>query len=142
MSERFTTERRYELLAHAERDELIALADAILAENAPFSLVSGPTSVSVPLRAPIPGTTSATTVLGHLAATTCRAELAGARGDGFRSGRDPEGAIAAAVCDAFAEHARDGRVDQLCARTAEELSRQAAARADVVSGTTIQGGQS
>lgn len=135
----FSVEERYSYLGAAEVKTLTALADEILATGVDVHVVSGPEAVSTPLRYPLAGTQSSTTVLGHVVLTSCAVTLADHRGDGIRSGRDLEGAVAAAICDAEVE--RNGplttRVHQLCERTRQELQAVATSRAETVEATRI-----
>lgn len=123
-----TAEARFEALAAAEAVALETLADDILAAAGRIEVISGPESVSAPVRLPIPGTEASTVVLGHVGLSRCTVELDGVRGDGYRRGYDPVGAIAAAICDAAAEH--DGphreRVHRLCHDTGERARTAAA----------------
>lgn len=61
------------------------------------------------------------------------------RGDGYRSGYDPVGAVAAAVCDAAAQlggpHA--ARVEHLCRQTAEQVQHATRERARRVAATRL-----
>ena len=135
----FSVEERYSYLSAADPATLTALADEILATGAEVHVVSGPEAVSTPLRYPLAGTQASTTVLGHVVLTRCTVTLADHRGDGIRSGRDLEGAVAAAICDAEVE--RNGpftvRVHQLCETTKHELQAVAVQRAETVEATRI-----
>lgn len=135
----FSAAERYSYLGAADAETLTALADEILASDVDVQVVSGPEAVSTPLRYPLAGTQSSTTVLGHVVLTSCTVTLADHRGDGIRSGRDLEGAVAAAICDAEVE--RHGplttRVHELCERTRQALQAAATSRADTVEATRI-----
>ncbi|BBZ04165.1 hypothetical protein MCHIJ_36020 [Mycolicibacterium chitae] len=132
-------EHRFEALAAAEAADLEALANDILAEVPGVEVIAGPESVSAPIRLPIPGTDSSTAVLGHVGLSRCTVELGGVRGDGYRSGYDPVGAVAAAVCDAAAQlggpHA--ARVEHLCRQTAEQVQHATRERARRVAATRL-----
>lgn len=104
MRNSISVDERYEALAQAPCAELVELADRILAAGVPVELTNGPSVASAPLRFPVPG--GGTVVVGHVALTRCEVALGAVRGDGIRRGRDLEGAIAAAICDAEVE--RDG----------------------------------
>lgn len=134
-------EERYEALALAESVELERLADRILAGENDVRVVSGPESVTAPVRFPVPGTTQTTTVLGHVALTMCTVTLGEVRGDGVRSGRDLPGAVAAAVCDA--EAARGGyyteEVHRLCVGALGARESAAQGRAVLVDSTRVVG---
>lgn len=135
----FSVEERYAYLAAANADALTALADDILATGVDVELVSGPEAASTPLRYPLAGTQSSTTVLGHVVLTSCTVTLAARRGDGMRSGRDLEGAVAAAICDAEVE--RNGpltdQIHHLCELTQQAQQTAAARRAATVEATRI-----
>lgn len=135
----FSVEERYSLLGAADTDALTGLADKVLATGIDVEVVTGPEAVSTPLRYPLAGTQSSTTVLGHVVLTRCTVTLAEYRGDGIRSGRDLEGAVAAAICDAEVE--RNGpftaEVHQLCERTRHALQDAATSRAHTVEATRI-----
>lgn len=136
-----TPERRYELLATASAVDVEDLADRILADTPDIVIVAGPEPVSSPIRYRVPGTSDTTTVLGHVALTTCTVRLGGMRGDGVRSGRGLRAAVAAAVCDAEAE--RNGplaaAVELLCAAADDESAAIAQERAAVVETTRLGG---
>ncbi|MGH8998638.1 MAG: phosphonate C-P lyase system protein PhnG [Acidimicrobiia bacterium] len=138
------TEARYEALAAAPAPELVTLADRILAplEDTQVEVLAGPEVGSGPVRLPVPGTASATVVVGHVALTTATVALCGIRGDGVRPGRDPGGAVAAAVCDAEAE--RDGPLAQAVealAATSIRSARHTKRRLGAVVESTRVGGQ-
>jgi alpha-D-ribose 1-methylphosphonate 5-triphosphate synthase subunit PhnG len=136
---KFSIEERYSYLAAADPDDLTSLADEILATGVDVEVVSGPEAVSTPLRYPLAGTQSSTTVLGHVVLTRCTVTLAEVRGDGIRPGRDLEGAVAAAICDAEAERSgpMTARVHQLCEDTQRQQQAAAAHRAQTVHTTRI-----
>jgi alpha-D-ribose 1-methylphosphonate 5-triphosphate synthase subunit PhnG len=95
-------EERYEGLCFADGAEVEAIADSVLESGVEIEVLSGPEAVTAEIRLSIPGT-SATTVVGHVALTTCTVLLGDVRGDGCRPGRDLRGALASAVCDAEVE---------------------------------------
>lgn len=134
-----SVEERYSYLAAADPGDLTSLADEILATGVEVQIIFGPEAVSTPLRYPLAGTQSSTAVLGHVVLTRCTVTLAECRGDGLRPGRDLEGAVAAAICDAEVE--RNGpmtaRVHQLCEDTQQEQQAAAASRAKTVQSTRI-----
>lgn len=99
-----TVERRFEALAGAPLQPLRDLADEILATGVTAEVTNPVTAAVAPLRLPVPD--GGSFIVGHLVLTTCALTIAGVRGDGSRPGRDPDGAVAAAVCDAEVE--RDG----------------------------------
>jgi alpha-D-ribose 1-methylphosphonate 5-triphosphate synthase subunit PhnG len=131
-------EHRFEALGGADAHALEALADEILAGGADVSVAAGPESVSAPVRVAVPGSDD-TTVLGHVALTRCTVLVDGTRGDGFRVGYDPPGAVAAAICDAESERrgALSDRVHGLCREAQLAEVRRRAERADLVGMTTL-----
>lgn len=135
----FSVEERYAYLAAVDAEALTALADDILVTGVDVQVVSGPEAASTALRYPLAGTEASTSVLGHIVLTSCTVTLAEHRGDGIRAGRDLEGAVAAAICDAEAE--RNGpltdRIHQLCAVTQQQQQAAAAERAETVEATRI-----
>jgi alpha-D-ribose 1-methylphosphonate 5-triphosphate synthase subunit PhnG len=133
-----TPEQRYATLAAAQREDLLALADEILAaEPVTVSVLEAPTVGIGALRLPAPADGSF--VVGHVVLTTGAVVLDGQRGDGIRPGRDPEGALAAALCDAEAERggARAGAVDALVARAEATQHAERAATARLVDATRL-----
>jgi len=119
--------RRAELLAVAEEDELVALADRCL-EAAPGTRVTEPPSVgTIPLcvREPVVGERF---ILADVLATQAGVEHRGQRGWAMRLGDDAAATLAAAICDAEAASgtglARE--VDLLCRRTERHRADEAA----------------
>ena len=119
--------RRAELLAAADRDEIVALADRCAAAAPAPAVVTGPEvgTIVLQVREPV---AHERFHLGEVLA--CRAEVAveGARGWSIRLGGDRLATLAAAVCDVEVEARRPlaADVEALCERTARRL---AAARA-------------
>lgn len=134
-----TPEERYEALGSADGAELEQLADQVLAGGPRIEVITGPEVVTAPIRVPVPGTRSTTTVVGHAALTMCTVELDGVRGDGCRPGRDLPGAVAAAVCDAEAEAGGARAVDvmELVDRTIARRRADCAERARHVELTRV-----
>jgi alpha-D-ribose 1-methylphosphonate 5-triphosphate synthase subunit PhnG len=134
-------ERRYAALSTAGSADVELLADRILAHGPSIRMIAGPQVVTAPIRYPVAGPGRSTSVLGHIALSTCAVALDDTRGDGVRRGRDLVGAVAAAVCDAEVE--RGGRfaseVIALCAAAETVLAREGRSRASLVSATRIGG---
>lgn len=134
-------ERRYTALSMAAAADVEALADQILTQNLSVHVIAGPEVVTTPIRYPVGGSDGSTSVLGHVALSTCAIELDGVRGDGVRMGRDLVGAVAAAVCDAEAE--RDGafvaHVVALCEAAESSRAEDGRSRASLVSATRVGG---
>ena len=93
----YSVEERYSYLAAADAEQLTTLADEILATHVEIEVINGPETSSSPMRYPLAGTQTSTVVLGHVVLTTCTVALDQHRGDGIRTGRDLEGAVAAAI---------------------------------------------
>ena len=110
MSSRVTPEQRFQALAHADADDVEALADAVLAAGASVRIDEGPIVGAAPVRVPLPGT-GGTVVAGRVVLTRCRVEVEGTRGDAIVPGRAPRAALAAAICDAEAERSGPHAVD-------------------------------
>lgn len=132
-------EHRFEALAKADAQALEALADEILASGVDVSVISGPESVSAPVRVGVAGSDDTTVVLGHVALTRCTVLIDTTRGDGLRVGYDLPGAVAAAICDAECERrgALTPRVHDLCGTAQHDDSRRRAERADLVAMTML-----
>lgn len=112
-------EQRAALLAVAEPDELIELADACLATGSPPTVLVAPEvgCVSVQVREPV---VRDRFLLGDVLACRAEVELDGSRGWSMRLGDDRAAALAAAILDAAVEAGRAGHeVDELCARIRE-----------------------
>ncbi len=132
-------ERRAELLAVAETDALVALADRCLDGAQETRVVGAPQTGTVALvvREPVAGERF---VVGDVLVTEAEVDHGGIRGWAIRLGHDPLGAVAAAICDAEAQRphqppSRSGRasrwlgtaVDELC-RSVERARRAEATR--------------
>lgn len=135
-----TPEDRFSALAAVDAAALEALADEVLGHGPDVSVVTGPESVSAPVRIGVPGSGHTTVVLGHIALTRCTVLLDGTRGDGLRIGYDPPGAVAAAVCDAECERAgrMSTQVIELCRTAQRAESKRRGQRADLVATTTLE----
>jgi alpha-D-ribose 1-methylphosphonate 5-triphosphate synthase subunit PhnG len=115
--EPLTPEERAEMLAAAEEDDLIELADRCL-EGAPDTRVSvAPTVGTIPLcvREPVVGERF---ILADVLATHAEVEHRGRRGWAIRLGDAKAAALAAAICDAEAASGSGlaAQVEQLCHR--------------------------
>lgn len=122
-----TRERRCELLAIADPDELQELADRCLADGARPTLLVAPEVglTMLDVREPVAGDRFH---LGEVLVTRAEVELAGTRGWAMRMGGDRLATLAAAICDAEVESGRPVAVaiGDLCRRT-EAAAAQAAA---------------
>lgn len=117
--------RRAELLAAAERQPLLDVADACLEGAEPPQAVLAPEvgALVLTVREPIEATRFQ---LADVLVTRSEVVHRGAQGWAMRMGEDRAGALAAAICDAECE--ADGparaRVDTLCRSTASRLARE------------------
>lgn len=116
--------RRCELLAAADHQPLLEVADACLADVEPPQAVFGPEvgAVVLTVREPVEATRFQ---LADVLVTRSEVLHRGAQGWSMRMGDDRAGALAAAICDAEVEADGPGRarVDRLCRLTAERLDR-------------------
>lgn len=117
--------RRCELLAAADQQPLLEVADACLADVAPPQAVFGPEvgSLVLTVREPVEATRFQ---LADVLVTRSEVVHRGAQGWAMRMGDDRAGALAAAICDAEVEADGPGRarVVQLCHSTARRLARE------------------
>lgn len=118
-----STEARASLLAHADADSVVELAEQVIETTGLPTVLAGPEvgMVMLQVREPVVGERFH---LGEVVVTTAEVELAGARGWSMRLGRDRVATLAAAVVDAAAQ--LDGfavEVDELCRRTGDALAR-------------------
>lgn len=114
--------RRSELLAVADGDELVALADRCIAAAGEPTLLAGPEvgSIVLTVREPVEATRLH---LGDVLVTRSEVEHRRVRGWAMRMGDDRASALAAAICDAELEAGgpEAGAVADLCRRTADRL---------------------
>lgn len=115
--------RRTELLALADRAELLTLADHCLESADPPELLSGPEvgTVVLTVREPVE---SIRFHLGDVLVTRSEVQHRGARGWSMRMGSDRAACLAAAICDAEAEANGPGTnaIAELCHRTEQRLT--------------------
>ncbi|GHJ36988.1 hypothetical protein Sm713_25970 [Streptomyces sp. TS71-3] len=113
------------MLARADRDELIASADACLADGAQVRILVAPEvgCITAQVREPV---LAQRFVAGDVLACRAEVELAGHRGWAMRLGDDRAAVLAAAVLDAEVQAERPGaeEVDALCRRVALRLERR------------------
>jgi alpha-D-ribose 1-methylphosphonate 5-triphosphate synthase subunit PhnG len=118
-------ERRAELLALAEPDALVALAEQCVESGAAPTVIAGPEvgMVMLTVREPI---AQERFHLGEVLVTRAEVEVDGARGWCMRLGDDRMAALAAAICDAEVQagRAHHDAVLRLC-----ELTEQSDAEA-------------
>lgn len=118
----FTVERRAELLARAAADDVVELAEQIVAAAGLPTVLAGPDvgMVMLQVREPV---AAERFHLGEVVVTSAEVDLAGARGWSMRLGRDRVATLAAAVCDAAAElTVMVDEIERLCRRTEAGLA--------------------
>lgn len=152
MTRRPGREERARLLAVAETDELVELADSVLGRCGRLEVVRPPEvgCVATQVVDPVEGERF---LLGDVLACQAEVSLAGVRGWAMRLGDDRAAVLAAAVCDAAAqidgaqidgaqiEGARAGtgaEVDALCARVAARLAERDAAEWAALALTVVE----
>lgn len=122
-----TIERRCELLAAADRQQLLETADACLdGQPAPGILLAPEVgSVVLTVREPVESTRFH---LGDVLVTRAEVEHRGERGWSMMMGADEPGALAAAICAAEAQAGGPiaSQIDDLCHATMRSLDRQRA----------------
>lgn len=132
-------EERWELLAAAEADELIALADACLAaEPAPELAILAPPRtgcVTAQVRDPI---LRERFFLGDVLACSAEVELDGVRGWAMRTGDDRAAVLAMAICDAAGETPGAAAVEELCRRVAVRVADREAAEWAELAPTVVE----
>ena len=118
--------RRAELLARADADDIRELAEAFLSRRSiaeELHIINPPEvgMVMMQVREPV---CKERFHLGEVVVTRAEVAVAGARGWAMRAGTDRETALAAALLDACAEHDAELAVDvhSLCDRTADHLA--------------------
>jgi alpha-D-ribose 1-methylphosphonate 5-triphosphate synthase subunit PhnG len=117
--------RRAELLAAADTDQLLQVADRCLTDAQVPDLLIEPQvgTVVLTVREPVEATRFH---LGDVLVTRTHLVHRGAEGWAMRLGSDPAAAVAAAVCDAEVEADGPARdlVETLCRATEQDLQRQ------------------
>ncbi|MGH9185365.1 MAG: phosphonate C-P lyase system protein PhnG [Acidimicrobiales bacterium] len=129
---RFTAERRTELLAIADRDALVGLAQRCLpAREVEMTLPPETGTLLLEVREPVVGERFH---LGEVLVTRAEVRVGTAAGWAMRMGDDRAATLAAAVCDAEVEAGRPlaGEVLALCDATKRaERAARAAERAEL-----------
>jgi alpha-D-ribose 1-methylphosphonate 5-triphosphate synthase subunit PhnG len=132
-------EDRAELLALAEPTELIALADACLADGVTPQILLAPEvgCVATQVTEPVAGERF---LLGDVLACRAEVELGGGRGWAMRLGDHRGAVLAAAVCDAEVEAGRPRTADvlALCDRVAERAAAADAAEWALLAPTVVE----
>ncbi|MFG2884695.1 phosphonate C-P lyase system protein PhnG [Streptomyces sp. NPDC048297] len=133
-------ERRCELLAAADHDDIVPLAERLIAESGgpEPTVVKGPETgmVVLQVREPVEETRF---YLGEVLVTECSVEVSGVPGWCMRPGDDRVAALAGALLDALAEAGGPAaaRIDALCAEVAARLAAEEAAEWADVTATTV-----
>jgi len=139
MTDVSSREQRCALLAEAERDELVDLADECLADNVAVRVLTGPLVgvVVAQVREPV---LAERFLLGDVLACRAEVELAGQRGWSMRLGDDRAATLAAAVLDAEVEAFRPGadRVADLCHAVARRRAEREAAEWAEIAPTIVE----
>jgi alpha-D-ribose 1-methylphosphonate 5-triphosphate synthase subunit PhnG len=119
--------RRAELLARADADDVRQLAEAFLSHRqvaSELDIIAPPEvgMVMMQVREPV---CKERFHLGEVVVTRAEVAVGGARGWAMRAGTDRETTLAAALLDACAEHdsALGSQVDDLCVETKARLDR-------------------
>lgn len=112
-----TREERWALLATADADELIGLADRCLAGGAAVTVITPPRTgcVTAQVRDPV---LRERFFLGDVLACSAEVELDGVRGWAMRLGDDRAAVLAMAVCDAAGDTGLAADIEALCRRVA------------------------
>lgn len=131
-------EQRAELLAAADRLELVELAEACLEVHGEPTLLVAPETglVMVQVREPV---CDERFHAGEVLVTRAEVDLAGHRGWAMRMGNDRVATLAAAICDAVAESggARADDVRELCLATARRIAAEYASESAELAATTV-----
>jgi alpha-D-ribose 1-methylphosphonate 5-triphosphate synthase subunit PhnG len=116
-------ERRASLLAQSARNDVIDLAERLIARHGTPEtiLLPEPGLVALEVREPV---CRERFILGDVLVTRAEVVIAGAEGWAARMGLDREATFAAAVCAAVGDHGLLGadEVDELCLSTEENLA--------------------
>jgi alpha-D-ribose 1-methylphosphonate 5-triphosphate synthase subunit PhnG len=125
VTELLSREQRCALLAQAQPQELITLADACLADGVQVRVLVAPEvgCVTAQVREPV---LAQRFLLGDVLACRAEVELADHRGWAMRLGDDRAAVLAAAVLDAEVQAGRPQarEVDGLCRRVAQRIQRR------------------
>jgi alpha-D-ribose 1-methylphosphonate 5-triphosphate synthase subunit PhnG len=140
MNGTLTREERCDLLAAAEHEEIVPLAERLLADgSAPApTVVKAPETGMVVLQVREPVEDSRF-YLGEVLVTECEVEVGGVAGWSMREGDDRVAALAAALLDAVAAAGlpATAEIDALCDRIAERRAASDAAEWAEIRSTTV-----
>ncbi|KIF72855.1 phosphonate metabolism protein PhnG [Streptomyces sp. 150FB] len=140
MADTLTREQRSELLAAADHEEIVPLAERLVAEGVTSDLtVVRPPEVGMvvlQVREPVE---ESRFYLGEVLVTECSVEIAGVPGWAMRAGDDRVAALAAALLDAVAAARLPAlaEIDALCGRIADRQAGRDAAEWVEIRSTTV-----
>jgi alpha-D-ribose 1-methylphosphonate 5-triphosphate synthase subunit PhnG len=140
MPDPLTRERRCDLLAAARHDEVVPLAERLVADgSAPSPTVVKPPEtgmVVLQVREPVE---ESRFYLGEVLVTECTVEVGGVPGWSMREGDDRVAALAAALLDAVAAAGLPATadIDALCAAVADRRTRQDESEWAEIRSTTV-----
>jgi alpha-D-ribose 1-methylphosphonate 5-triphosphate synthase subunit PhnG len=140
MSGAFAADERAELLAFAQRDELVPLAERLLSEGLLDALsVVRPPQVGLVLLQVREPVAEERFYLGEVLATQCSVELDGTPGWSMRGGDDRLASLAGAVLDAVAaaDLPEAEQVRQLCTQVARRRRREHEAEWEQIAPTAV-----
>ena len=140
MTDVLTREQRCELLAVAEHEEIVPLAERLVANGeSPEPTVIRPPEVGMAVLQVREPVEQSRFYLGEVLVTECTVEVAGVPGWSMRAGDDRIAALAAALLDAVAAAELPARaeIDAVCAQIAERREQQDAAQWAEIKSTTV-----
>lgn len=130
-------ERRFAALSVADRDELAATAELVLAVAPSTTVVTGPRTATMLVEL-TESVQDQPFHVGEVVVSEAEVTVDGRAGHGLVLGHDVERALAAAVCDAAVEAGvLVSDVEALVTQTEERVRRAHAARARRVAGTRV-----
>lgn len=135
-----TRERRCELLAAAEHDEIVPLAERLVANGeSPEPTVITPPQVGMAVLQVREPVEQSRFYLGEVLVTECAVEVAGVPGWCMRAGDDRIAALAGALLDAVAAAELPAReeIDAVCTQIAVRREQQDAAQWAEIKSTTV-----
>ena len=134
-----TRELRAARLAAATREELVPLAERLLAGGGPEPIVVRPPEVGMVMLQTRESVFDERFYLGEVLVTQCTVEVAGALGWCMRGDDDKVATLAAAYLDAIAATGipEAAEVEALCATVADRLAHEDAAEWAAVAPTTV-----
>jgi alpha-D-ribose 1-methylphosphonate 5-triphosphate synthase subunit PhnG len=136
-SKKLSREQRWELLAAADADELIALADTCLAAARECTVTAPPRTgcVTAQVRDPV---LRERFFLGDVLACSAEVELDGVKGWAMRLSDDRAAVLAMAICDAAGETESAAAIETQCRRVAARAREREAAEWAELAPTIVQ----